>query len=365
MNGFRNTKGFGLIELMVGLVIGVIASVIIFQVFTLSERQKRTTTGASDAQTNGATALFMMDRDIKMAGWGISNDLAAKCNPAKTYSYSTLTGQPVSDLFSSVAITDGGNGPDSIWIRYYQNPANQEFKFTNVSLSEDMPQPSSELKVASTYGCEEGDLAIVSDNLGQCTLMEITQVQNSSFHLQHNPGGTQTHNPTVPYQTANNWPAYKKANGAKIQCFSQLFSRTYRITGTDLELLEPKTDGAFNTFQIAPHILTLKAQYGVTNATGSQTVTDWVEATGAWASPLTQQDSRKIKAIRLVIVARSAEYEKPDSSGTCDTTTATHVAAWSSWASFSTSAFPADWQCYRYKVFETTIPLRNVIWANV
>jgi type IV pilus assembly protein PilW len=62
-------------------------------------------------------------------------------------------------------------------------------------------------------------------------------------------------------------------------------------------------------------------------------------------------------------VARSAQYEKPES-GTCRTTTADTVKSWSTWASFDTSRYPADWQCYRYKVFETVVPLRNAIWGN-
>ncbi len=65
------------------------------------------------------------------------------------------------------------------------------------------------------------------------------------------------------------------------------------------------------------------------------------------------------------MVARSAEYEKPDESGTCTTSTQAMVDNWSGWASFDTSTYPTDWQCYRYRVFETTIPLRNIIWAGV
>jgi len=45
-DSFSRNRGFGLVEIMVGLVIGMITSLIVFQVFEVTERQKRTTTGA-------------------------------------------------------------------------------------------------------------------------------------------------------------------------------------------------------------------------------------------------------------------------------------------------------------------------------
>ena len=45
-------RGFGLVEIMVGILIGMLMVLIIFQVYTVSEGQKRTVTSASDAQQN-------------------------------------------------------------------------------------------------------------------------------------------------------------------------------------------------------------------------------------------------------------------------------------------------------------------------
>ena len=50
--------GFTLVEIMVGLAIGMLATVIIMQVFSVFEAQKRTTTGTADAQTNGGIAIY-------------------------------------------------------------------------------------------------------------------------------------------------------------------------------------------------------------------------------------------------------------------------------------------------------------------
>jgi len=62
--------GFSLVELMVGMVIGMIAIIVVMQVFSLSEGSKRTTTGGDDAQMSGAVALTMLQRDIRQAGYG-------------------------------------------------------------------------------------------------------------------------------------------------------------------------------------------------------------------------------------------------------------------------------------------------------
>jgi type IV pilus assembly protein PilW len=49
-----HTAGFSLVEIMVGLAIGMLAVIVILQVFALSEGRKRTTTSGGDAQSNGA-----------------------------------------------------------------------------------------------------------------------------------------------------------------------------------------------------------------------------------------------------------------------------------------------------------------------
>lgn len=362
MTDRRGSRGFSLVEILVGVTIGILSSIVVFQVFALSERQKRTTTGAADAQTNGAVALYMMERDVKTAGWGLENASFANC--ATVFSYlddGVSPAGPIGDLFASATIADGGAGPDAITIQYYDNPSDPNFKFSVTTLGSTMPQPSAELNVRSTYGCDIGDLVIVAQG-SNCTLMQITQVQESALKLQHAPGGSPSYNPSAAYQNANGWPAY--STDASMQCFSQLFRRTYRITASQLELQEPNAAGVTQTFQIAPGILDMQAQYGVA-AAGSQQVTSWVNATGAWASPLTTANARRVKALRIALVARSSEYEKPDAEGTCTTTTAAMVAGWSTWAVFDTGAWPADWQCYRYKMFETVVPLRNIIWANL
>ena len=59
--------------------------------------------------------------------------------------------------------------------------------------------------------------------------------------------------------------------------------------------------------------------------------------------------------MRFAIVARSPQYER-------DIVTS----AAPSWAAGNSASITldGDWQHYRYRVFQTTVPLRNVIWQG-
>jgi type IV pilus assembly protein PilW len=60
------------------------------------------------------------------------------------------------------------------------------------------------------------------------------------------------------------------------------------------------------------------------------------------------------------VLARSQNYEKPATPG--DPCTATQAApTWSGGAFTVPDGLPS---CYKYRVFETVIPLRNVIWKQ-
>jgi type IV pilus assembly protein PilW len=362
-------KGFSLVEVVVGLGIGMISMVIIMQVFAVFEGGKRSTTAGTDAQNNGALALYMIEQDARMSGWGMDTSVYANCNT--TYSYcdgSAACGGGIGALsnlsFASLKLVDGGTNPDSLSAQFYSDPKESTFRLPgNTTLQRTMPQSSSELNVGSVSGCEDGDLVLVAQ-AGNCTLMQITQIQGQALKIQHNPGASGPFNPPASYQNANNWPAY--STGARLSCFKPpsvgaFFQRTYSIDPTNRQLV--RTD-AGTPEVIAPEILDLQVQYGVAPAGGSQSVNAWVDPSGpTWSNP-TQADAKRIKAIRVALVARSTQYERPES-GTCQTTTPAMVSNWSSWAVFNTANYPQDWQCYRYKVFETVVPLRNVIWGNL
>lgn len=68
---FKTHAGFSLVDVMVGMVIALLGVIIMFQVFSVSEEVRRRTAGGGDALQNGASSLFMLERSLKQAGYGI------------------------------------------------------------------------------------------------------------------------------------------------------------------------------------------------------------------------------------------------------------------------------------------------------
>ena len=83
-------------------------------------------------------------------------------------------------------------------------------------------------------------------------------------------------------------------------------------------------------------------------------------------------DYQHIAALRLAVIARSKTPERPDASGTCIATSTAPtifaaeepkgVTAVSITPSLAIADDKVDWKCYRYRVFETIIPIRNTAW---
>ena len=362
-------KGFSLIEVIVGLAISMISMIVIMQVFAVFEGDKRTTTAGADAQNNGAIALYMIERDAKMAGWGMDSSAYKGC--VNTFSYCDGSAEcggaagPLPEMnFASLTLKDGGAGSDTISIHYFADPGESSFSLPmNTTIQKTMPSPSAELDVERVEGCEEGELLLVAQ-AGNCTLMQVTEVQDVVRRFQHNPGGSGFFNPPASYLHEHKWPAY--TSGAKVSCFkrapnSALFSHNYSINPATRQLVRA---AAGVQESVASEIVDLQAQYGIAPEGGSQVVNEWLDARGAiWGKP-DLVNAKRIKAIRVAIVSRSSQYERPKG-GSCISTSVDALKKWPSWASFNTAGYGEDWQCYRYKVFETVIPLRNVLWGNL
>jgi type IV pilus assembly protein PilW len=368
MTHSRSHRGFTLIEIMVGLVIGLIATVIIFQVFAVAERQKRTTTGTSDAQGNGAIAMFMLERHLKMAGAGLNHDTFGQCTTM--YTYDDNIGGPIdanggASLFAVASITDGGVGPDSVTVLYYDNPTNADFRFSSTVLSESTPDGSPAFQTFTARNCAVGNMALMQQG-GDCMLMTVTGVTPSSgtilATINHAAAPAGRYNPSLAVSAT--WPSFQK-NQTTLQCFGGLFRVSYGINTEQLEVTEPDPAAplaATITTAVVPSIVNFQAQYGIEDATLVPPIA-WVDATGAdWGTP-SLVNVRRIVAVRIALLARNDEYQKPPASGTCDATTPAAMAQWPAWAGLGAN-LAGDALCYRYKVVESTVPLRNILWAR-
>jgi type IV pilus assembly protein PilW len=109
--------GVTLIELMVGLVIGLIGVLAITQVTALSEGQKRTTTGGSDAQVNGAISLHMLQRDLQTSGYGLTTFAGALgCTLKMRHSDGTNYSWTVAPVIITAGTSAANGNSDSVQI---------------------------------------------------------------------------------------------------------------------------------------------------------------------------------------------------------------------------------------------------------
>src|SRR5437763_5210306 len=63
-------RGMSLIEILVGIAIGLIGVLIMFQTVSVWDARSRSSTSGSDAQVAGTLAMFALERDIRGAGLG-------------------------------------------------------------------------------------------------------------------------------------------------------------------------------------------------------------------------------------------------------------------------------------------------------
>ena len=363
-------NGFSLIELMIGMVIGLIAALVITNVLSNYEKQKRSTTGNSDAQTNGAIALYNIQRDIESAGWGLptfGEELSPFLCPLSNLSASNteinhdgIAGTPNIGL-SPVVISDGTgtNGSDVISIRY-----GNTMKSGGIVL---VTAPGANvLTVENNLGCRVGDAAIVMRYAAPapqiCQMTRVTALSAAAV----TPVTITLDATTAPAAVQNKdevaclgiWNEFQYAIGGAGATLNQL-TRTGALSAGGVPVATPAV-------AIVPDIVSLQAQYGVTNDLISNQVASWVDASGGvWGPTITLGNRNRIKAIRLAVVARSGLREPFAVSQTC-TGGAANLARVCIWNNTSdvNLAGPADWANYRYRVYETIVPLRNVIWSR-
>lgn len=343
-------RGVGLVEVMVGLFVGMIVTLVIYQMFSGYEVQRRTTVGAASAQQAGALAMFLLNRDLRMAGWGSAAPNGLACTDA--YTYDVDSGAPVPGLaLMPVVIDDGGTGlSDRISITTGDSVrASAESR-----LLSDMSNPLSDLLVLSTLGFNAGDLIWVGQGT-ECTLMQITGIDAAGL-LRHQADPVSSFNPDLAQAQSARWPSYQQ--GARIFNMGRLERLSFEVADGGLRLIRVRGSAPASTQIVTDDVVNLQAQYGLSATRAARDVNQWLDG-----SAISPADIERIKALRLAVVTRSARMERPDANtGACTTTTVAPI-SWTGGPTIDLSG-DADWMCYRYRVFQNIIPLTNVLWAT-
>ncbi|WP_232415400.1 PilW family protein [Methylotenera sp. 73s] len=351
--GNASQNGFSLVELMVGLVIGLLATLVIVQVFSVFEGRKRSTSGTSDAQTNGSIALMSIQRDVQMAGYGLPLPMADKENSSlKCAAFADFdpdndtTTNNSTNLFPLVIVDGASNASDTITVRFSTTAVGATPVFI---LNAANATSNTGMVLANNIGCNNNDIALISsgNNCMMATVADANGNPNTPRNLALS-AATPTGGPLV--------------TGAKFACMGNWQNYTYQIVNNELRL---------NGRPIVSEVVNMQAQYGVSSAADSNQVNEWVNATGTtWTTP-TIANRNRIKAIRVAVVVRNGLMEKETVSTACSSITATNPTGVCAWDGSVFGEAPeidltgtTNWDRYRYRVFETIIPMRNMLWSR-
>jgi type IV pilus assembly protein PilW len=378
----REQRGFGLIEIMVGVVIGLIAVLVIYQVYAVAEGFKRNTTAAGEAQQNGLFSAFVLGMEIGNGGAGMAaaaQDLASCPDPGgampQRYAQSF---RPI-----PVLITDGGASAtsDSFVVNY-----SIATTLANSALFTGNAAPGATFPVQSPGGFHIDDLVVgISAPTAPgspCASSRVTAVTvpdaNGIVTITQAPlfpaGGIAFSGSSV---LLNMGPCNR---AQKIQ---------YSVTNGVLystPLLDTNGANCGNLANplignpLASNILVMKIEYGIDSDLDPKRLLDtWVQASAAPWDPATLLPApittiNQIKAVRIGIIVQSDQFDK----NLAGFTGGDYVSGDYNWVLFDcadankancpgrlTGSVPAtvspagNW---RFRKYETVIPLRNEIW---
>lgn len=361
-------RGVTLVELMVGMLIGLVAVIIITQTLLVSENQKRSTTSGSDAQVNGALSLYTIQRDVEMAGYGLtSSPEVIGCPISARFNNAIPVGFPAT--LSPIFITpQGARPPGSIGdsIRVLASSK------TSYSVPTRVNPPvyavgGQAFNVTSTLGMRQNDLALVASDATQpCWVFQINGVPTATVlpRTDYDAGWNLTGMPNIGY-----------GDGSVLINLGSLIDIRYEINANTLQssTFDIANPGTRITRDLQPDIVNLKAFYGRDTLSAlpalqaGQGVVDTYDTT----TPTTNEGWLRVLSVRLIVVARSGQYEKEDvtpanvswSVGATPAVTGSASCAAGQCLTINVDHL-SDYKRYRYKVFDTVIPLRNMVWRS-
>lgn len=384
----RRMTGFSLVELMVSIVIGLLAVLFATRIMTDSETSKRGALGGSDSMQNGMMAMFSISGDAEQAGYGLNDPILNGCDTifkdskgANGNGYALATakrdGVDVSPLAGAVIVPGADGKPDTLTI-YAGSAAGGT---GTVRLDTNYIGGNQLVVDRDPYGFAVGDVIVVApeNGEGRCALAQVAALT------------TQGSAPSIAIGDTR----YRYNTGALGRNFDGSASRIFNLgreTGLSfhtwlvqdgvlrLRATNLGADGGA-AHAVADNIVSLKAQYGF-DKRGADFDPEMGMQVGEWSSEMIDADAdgvtggpgdyQRIAALRIAVVARARTPERPGADGVC---TAQPVAMKVFGSEQPLGAVTAeveldlsvtgdtvDWRCYRYRAFETIVPMRNTGW---
>lgn len=358
-------RGFSLVELMVGVTVALIGLLVISGVLINSSKQKQTISSGSDAQTAGSVAAYMVERDVRMAGFGVNFSTLLGCT-IRAYDNGTSPARSFSFINNPINIVAGSaTTSDSLTITF----GNSDSGMSGPRLTQNHSGDDANYKVDNRFGFHEGNVIVISedgvdsdgDGTDDCTLAQVTSVPSASGQTDNiahlNGSYTNAFGVSTPSR-------YNKTGGlgiayttkAKVYNLGDVpATKTYAVANNQLTLLDSMVSASVQS--VAENIVFLRAQYG--KDTNSDGTIDTFDQT----TPTSSTGWKQVTAVRFAIAARSHNRET-------EMVTASPLALLPAITLPSGATIAAQTlglsdedRHYRYKVYSAFVPLRNQIWV--
>ncbi|MFO1329690.1 MAG: PilW family protein [Rubrivivax sp.] len=339
----RRQRGMSLVELMVGLVVALLVSIAASGsavVFTASQRQGMSVGGST---VNVTTVLAALKNDAATGGLGFFGDARYLCATLNLSKGATVHWNGTA--FAPVRVTRDGAADRVDVLQSTRVEAGAHVRLA-------LPSDGNTASLDSFLPASVGDAVLVSPAAAgdPCVVRTVTATAAATADTPQvlTFGGGGEHN-AAAFGTS---PTYSD-NGGGVTLLGQLRWQRYRLNGTDLVLERPLDDASAVLLR---NVIGFRAQYGVSAvAAGSTTLEQWVDATGTFAT-LDNVNIPRVRAVRVGIVVRSPQREKPNAAGTCEASTEKPRL-------FGNEVEPdvLEWRCYRYRSVVVVMPMRNML----
>lgn len=341
--------GFSLVELMVALTIGLIILSSVSMLFVSSKKTYTTQDRLARLQENARFAMQFIIKDLRLAGYyGCVDEINADSVNStlnNSTSFANNAQIPLEGLNNAAGTwypsgsttlpTGIASSTDAIAIR--RGDAS-----SSAYIDTEMPNSSAELKVNSVTGFSDGDIIMVSD-CASADIMQITQVQTSSVHLQHNTGVSSPGNSTQKLSKAYS----PSGNGTRVMKF---MTRQYFIkTGASGNPALWRQDNTATPVELVDGIESLHVLYG--KDTDSDRVPNvYLKAGDAGLQSATDWSS--VVSVRIGILARTVNDKDTDiDSGSYDVDGDGNT-------DFTPPSNPPDRN--KRRIFQAAVQLRNL-----
>ena len=353
--------GFSLVELMVGLAIGMVAVLVVMQVLLSSDSARRSGTSTDDAQTAGAIAMTELQRSIRQSGQGFSSELRQGgllsrmigCN-VRLPSGTVLSGlAPVT--INHPQIPAGDADTDTLLVAYGSDPGSPEGDRVNAQIA------------ATDYSVATPSAFKVNDRVLELpTPAPVPTVPCATTYTIGRVVAKAGAVVTVDKGTAanmNGGTLFNLGQQPRLQAFAV---RNGNLTVCDFTVKDCSADSSTGDpdvwTPIASNLVSLRAQYGADTTAGAM---DGIVDGYTQTTPTTPCGWIRVPAVRLAIVLRATQYDK-NFDLSAEPAALKLATEWAGSAEAPVKLNGAtDWTHFRYKKFETTVPLRNLTWQGV